>query len=135
MRPKTRISLILLLAVALTACAGPEGPAGPAGPQGPQGPQGAPGVANRIMLTAIADGTGRAAATLPATITNPISNPPAMSCYISISATFGAWLAVAGSSSSVDPYCALSKSTTTGLWTAATNQMPVGWVAAWVITY
>lgn len=50
-------ALLLVLALALTACAGtegpqgpagpegPAGPAGPAGPQGPEGPQGPPGEA------------------------------------------------------------------------------------------
>jgi hypothetical protein len=42
------ISLFVLLAIALTACAGPQGeqgPVGPPGPAGPEGPQGPPGEA------------------------------------------------------------------------------------------
>ena len=41
-------TLLLVLALALTACAGAEGPAGPAGPQGPAGPAGAPGEAAQM---------------------------------------------------------------------------------------
>ncbi len=38
-------TLLLVLALALAACAGAEGPAGPAGPEGPAGPAGAAGPA------------------------------------------------------------------------------------------
>ncbi|MCL4562708.1 MAG: hypothetical protein M1281_19110 [Chloroflexi bacterium] len=39
------VGFFVLVALALTACAGPAGPVGPAGPAGPQGPAGAAGAA------------------------------------------------------------------------------------------
>jgi hypothetical protein len=42
------LSLLVVIAMAMTACAGepgPQGPEGPAGPAGPQGPEGPPGAA------------------------------------------------------------------------------------------
>ena len=79
----------LLLGLLLTAaCKGPIGPTGPAGPQGGIGPTGLqgvigpPGPGTRITFSGQLDGLGEVVVTLPAAA-GTISDPPALTCYLS----------------------------------------------------
>ena len=75
---------------------------------------------------------GQAAAMFPAAVGTDINKPPALACYMG-STTSNVWLSVAGSSSTSVAYCGLVFSN--GVWSAALNAAPVGWIAAFVVVY
>ena len=139
-----RLKLLALLLV--SACAGKDGavgPTGPAGSQGPQGPQGiqglpgpagANGSANFYRAFATVGANGSASVALPASAGSSAAlPPPLMSCYLSTSTNSGAYVQIAGTSTTNYPYCGLTFSG--GVWNAVTSQAPVGWVAVWIVTW
>ncbi|HUT57404.1 MAG TPA: hypothetical protein VNA25_05975 [Phycisphaerae bacterium] len=134
---KTRMSVLAgLVVMAMVACSGPMGPEGPMGPQGPQGVQGLPGPAGpgtRVVLTAMVNSAGDAAASLPVAAGTNIDSPPAMVCYVG-SLTSYVWIPVASTlTASRAPSCGLVLSG--GRWNAVMVYGPAGWVAAFVIIY
>lgn len=74
-----RIFAVAMFATLLAACKGDTGPMGPEGPAGPPGPAGPGQVATHSGRL---DLSGSGVWTLPAAAGN-ISNPPALSCYLS----------------------------------------------------
>lgn len=70
----------------LGACKGPEGPVGPTGPKGDPGP------GTRVTFAGQVTSQGEATVQLPAEA-GTVSEPPAISCYIS-SSSAGAYLLV-----------------------------------------
>jgi hypothetical protein len=104
------------------------------GAEGPMGPPGQDGVANRVLVTAVANGSGVASVTLSAAVgINPMS-PPALTCYEGNPSILpGIWLSVSDGYSDTSSWCAVSFGA--GTWTVSTHSMTPGWTAAWVVTY
>ena len=145
-------AILVWLAVVVVSCkgaegatgpAGPQGPQGPVGPQGqpgtqgPQGPQGLPGPAGAAgtphVFTALVNSTGGTAVVLPAAAGLNQNQPPAMACYVGNPTLFpGVWLSVAGTPSTVGPFCG---AVFNGTWAATMNQAPNGWTAVFVAVY
>ena len=134
-----RRTIGVLALVLLAACAGDEGPMGPAGPQGPQGiqgppgPAGAPGQGTRATYVATISSGGSAAVLLPTAAGSNINQPPGLACYTRDPFGASAWLAVAGSESSIGTYCGLALSG--GQWGAVLLRGTPGWHAAFAVVY
>ena len=124
-----------LLVLATAACAGKDGAMGPMGPQGPDGPQGPPGQGGHtIVASGVASSSGLVLVALPAAVGTNATQPPHMDCYVTDDPSGGVWLSVSWSSSNVtEPYCAVQFAS--GVWHAVMDQVPVGWTAAFVVSY
>jgi hypothetical protein len=125
-----RRSLLIALSLAITACAGKDGPAGLTGPAGPQGTAG-PGT--HLMFTAPIGASGGATVALPAAA-GTLSNPPALTCYVT-SPGSTALLLVASSASNTYPYCGLVQSSSGGGLVAVMSGATQGSTALFVIVY
>lgn len=91
---------------------------------GPAGP------GTRATYTAIVESDGAAVVALPASAGTSLSDPPSLTCYMA-PAGGTAWLAVAGSASTNDPYCGLVF--VNGTFSAVLNAATPGWTAAFVV--
>jgi hypothetical protein len=122
-----RRSLLIALSLAITACAGKDGPAGLTGPQG------IPGPGTHLMLTAPIGASGGASVALPPAA-GTLSNPPALTCYVT-SPGSTALLLVASTESSYYPYCGLVQSSSGSGLAAVMSGATQGSTALFVIVY
>jgi hypothetical protein len=136
-----RLAKVSAIVLALAACTGDQGPMGPPGRDGKDGaqglpglpgPPGQPGAGTRLVVTAVADANGTAAAVLPAAAGTDPTKPPVMSCYYTDSFDRGVWVAVASSASTDLPYCRLVFGST---WVAEMRSLPMEFIAAFVVVY
>ncbi len=84
------ISILLILGLALSACAGPEGtqgPPGPAGPAGPEGPQGPPGDAGPAGPEG-AEGPAGEAGTTTAAVPEYVTSAICAGCHTDIAEAY-----------------------------------------------
>lgn len=116
-------AIILLLTV---AC---EGPAGPMGPAGQEGPEGDPGPGTLVVRSAIVASDGSAAVALPAAA-GSLSNPPALTCYLSETSA-GPFLIIG--TDLAGPVCGLVQNT--GNLVAIIVEAPPGWLARFAAVY
>lgn len=103
------------------------------GPVGPEGPPGQDGVANRVMVSGVANAEGDVSVQLPQAVGSTPSNPPAMSCYQALTPSTGVWLQLSDGFSATSAYCALVF--TGGRWNAVARDVSPGWTVAFVVTY
>ena len=144
MRRLLSLTVIVSLALVLSACTGEQGPAGPTGPQGAQGLPGPPGPIGPGMsyVTYIGqlDANGEAVVALPAAAGNPNTALPIINCFNTDDLTREVWLPVTYDSW-YDPglgdyeveYCALVWDTYN--WEVAFSGSPPNWYFAVTVAY
>ena len=113
---------------------GPQGPQGPAGARGPQGLRGEPGVGTRLVRSTRLDSGGGAAIVLPREAGSRISDPPALTCYISQNLD-GVWLPVSDGSSVGRSSCGLVYSADSRSFTAVIVNSVPRWYVLFVVVY